>query len=805
MNDYSSHAPVKRARDDGAALVLVIAWSVLLLGMALIVAQAVVREIAPSGRNEHSYAALAAAEAGLEDYRAHLQAVPGYYQTPDPNNPALSGWAPVPGGTTSSEFRIAVDRENAGTGGKVRVYSTGRSGGITRTVMAIFSKRSTLNYAYLSDIETPAPTLPGAYSTTDTVKGTNGVTWDPKTIDPTSTDAPSSQTLAKVLCSHRWWEPGNAAAAKLVSPSPGPAGTTGMQRNLNFCQWAGINSGEKLAGKVHTNDVWRLGSSIGTAFYAIDPTTFDVGVLAPQNISSSCPTAVEDKTVGAVVCPLNHRFINTGADGSTVLDSSKVNLAPSSWNWNPADSSTVRTVTYQGNTYLPAASNNTGLATTYPWYDVPLTLPDSSNSLLKEHASDPSPGTNGCVFTGPTRIRFDTTGTYPNETGYMVVTSPDTKVTAAACGGSGPWIVGSTQQSVTVNLTGMKDLVIYIQDVPRPGAQDDPKNSWDATNTWATDTEPSCQVKSTNSPKYPYVITGQEVNASGSNAFVDVSRTTHDPIHPASIKKGYPSEYADPASPWYGSSCSSGDVYISGKYKGQMTVNSQNNIIIVGKLIDSRLKSGTTTGQPLKDSQSNLGLVSSNFTYVYRPSDVNHTWAFDWPHDNVDNIQIDATILAMDQCFAAQDPTINGTSNGNLFIWGSLAQKYRCIVGNNGGYAKRYSYDGRLAYRTPPYMVDLSTAPWEKDTFAEVTPLTQRVNVATSYPAYDSVKDTDVASWSNPVVAFPLTGVTAQKSGNNISVTATSAGPIIVEYDITYGGSTKAGLVETRRLVLNAQ
>ena len=227
-------------------MILVIAWSMLLLGFGLIVSQAVVRQIAPSGRNEHSYAALAAAEAGLEDYRAHLQGSSSYYQTVDANNPALHGWTPVAGGSTTSEYTYAVDRLSAGTGGDIRVYSTGRSGGVTRTVMGIFTKRSTLDYVYMSDIETPAPTLPGAYDTDNAVTG-----WDPKSVGPLSLDASNAQSLAKVVCSHRWWEPGNVVAAnqKVTGLNSSNVVIKGQQRNLNFCQWAGINSGETLQGR----------------------------------------------------------------------------------------------------------------------------------------------------------------------------------------------------------------------------------------------------------------------------------------------------------------------------------------------------------------------------------------------------------------------------------------------------------------------------------------------------------------------------------------------------------------------------
>ena len=755
------------AEERGAAMILVIAWSMLLLGFGLIVSQAVVRQIAPSGRNEHSYAALAAAEAGLEDYRAHLQGSSSYYQTVDANNPALHGWTPVAGGSTTSEYTYAVDRLSAGTGGDIRVYSTGRSGGVTRTVMGIFTKRSTLDYVYMSDIETPAPTLPGAYDTDNAVTG-----WDPKSVDPLSLDASNAQSLAKVVCSHRWWEPGNVVAAnqKVTGLNSSNVVIKGQQRNLNFCQWAGINSGETLQGRLHTNDIWRLNTSIGSV------------IVPPGNISSSCKTPAEDPSSGAIVCPTNHRYIATG--DSTVRSSGGVNLADAKWS-----SAAIS----QSDAWRPKTGDTTGLGSAYPVYDTVLELPSSSNSTLKEHASE-----TGCVFTGPTRIRFDTEGTYPNETGYMYVTSPDTIITATNCGGTGPWISGSTpatqQQTKKIALAALKDLVIYVQNVPRPAGADDPKNAWDLNNRWTATTEPTCSVKSTKSPRYPFVIPNDSTDPS---YFTTPSGWK---VH------GYPSEFADSASPWYGGSCSSGDAYIEGDYKGQVTISTENNIILTGALTDSYQTPSTTTGQPNKVSQSTMGLVSSNFTYVYRPSDASGNWVADYPSSRITNMKVNATILVLDQCFAAQDPTFNDTNNSYLYIWGSLAQKYRCIVGNTGGFTsgKKYYYDTRLAFRTPPYLVELSTAPWKKDVFAEVTQMTQTVGVATRYPLYDPAIDTDVDSVTDPVVAFPSTGVTATKSGTNVDVTASAAGPVVVEYTMTYG-SAKGRVTETRRLVILVQ
>ena len=48
----------------------------------------------------------------------------------------------------------------------------GRSRGVTRLVVADLARRSTLDYVYMSDIETPAPDLPGAYSTAANSGGT---------------------------------------------------------------------------------------------------------------------------------------------------------------------------------------------------------------------------------------------------------------------------------------------------------------------------------------------------------------------------------------------------------------------------------------------------------------------------------------------------------------------------------------------------------------------------------------------------------------------------------------------------------
>ena len=123
--------PARPVRDDrGVAMILVMGWSLLMMGLVLVVSQMVVNQIVPSDRSEKSYAALSAAEAGLADLDGRLQVGTIESVVADASNLALRGWVPVPGGNTDSEFTYAIDATKAGAIGEVRAYAIGRSGGV---------------------------------------------------------------------------------------------------------------------------------------------------------------------------------------------------------------------------------------------------------------------------------------------------------------------------------------------------------------------------------------------------------------------------------------------------------------------------------------------------------------------------------------------------------------------------------------------------------------------------------------------------------------------------------------------------
>ena len=233
----------------------------------------------------------------------------------------------MPGGGDDADFTYAIDGSKAGAVGEIRVFVTGRSRDVTRTLEAVLSKRSTLDYVYMSDIETPAPDLPGAYSTA----ANSGCASTSPTCGLTA------QALAWLLCSRHWYEAGQ------VSPT-----ATGNQRNIKFCQWAGIYRTERLVGKVHTNDVWRLEK-------------YDLSAaIGEGDITSACASTQEGLSASDVTCPVASRFIGTDVYPPPIADRDK-------WTSNS---------TYLGDTWRPATLT-TDVTRRNPRYDSVLDLPPS--------------------------------------------------------------------------------------------------------------------------------------------------------------------------------------------------------------------------------------------------------------------------------------------------------------------------------------------------------------------------------------------------------------------------------------------
>ena len=195
--------------------------------------------------------------------------------------------------------------------------------------------------------------------------------------------------------------------------------------------------------------------------------------------------------------------------------------------------------------------------------------------------------------------------------------------------------------------------------------------------------------------------------------------------------------------------CGEGNLYAEGTLTGRVTIAAQQSVVVTGDLVVSNW-----------NSTNMLGLVAQNSVEVMHPrmatykavktcnscstyqwtlqndsvgdagttvnagggTTYNYTSLGTWPTDIVTSanpgVEIDGSIQTLQHSFFVQKYD-QGRNYGKIHVRGSIAQKWRGIVGRNvdasgngTGYLKDYSYDERLTNDRPPYFPLWANSEW---------------------------------------------------------------------------------------------
>jgi hypothetical protein len=338
----------------------------------------------------------------------------------------------------------------------------------------------------------------------------------------------------------------------------------------------------------------------------------------------------------------------------------------------------------------------------------PISLP-TANSALAQQAK-----ASGCTYQGLTYFYFNSSGT-------IDVYSPSTPSGTAGLAGACP-VSGVFTPSSNPSFNG----VIYVQNLA---------NSTSCTLSTAAHNTASGTVTNLGS-----II---QDNDMGQLENEDLGQTA-----PYGAKGVNPNAY----------DCHNGDAFVGGNLNGQITVGTDNNVVVY-----QNLEYADDTGTTVNANSGNvLGLEPKGSVQIYNPVSCPN-----WSTTNVasgadgnaststypfsacygattvpsnensllpatspcpamsacETLYIQAAILCFNGEFTAENWSY-GPHIGTITVTGSVSQRYRgrlAGTSNNAGYAKSYGYDPRLAYITPPEFLPPGIFAWNQASFSDTT------------------------------------------------------------------------------------
>ena len=180
-----------------------------------------------------------------------------------------------------------------------------------------------------------------------------------------------------------------------------------------------------------------------------------------------------------------------------------------------------------------------------------------------------------------------------------------------------------------------------------------------------------------------------------------------------------------------------GDAFVNGSLSGQLTIGTEDNVVVDGNInyydCPSPLKKGQSGALDfcpynIGGTNDSLGLIANKYVEINHPISKSAQNTLlpacgaepGGPVRSVtagSGISIDAAMLALSESFVVNNHRY-GSPEGLLNVYGSIQQNARGPVGtfsNNApdsGYTKHYTWDPLLDYVSPPSYLVPTTAPW---------------------------------------------------------------------------------------------
>lgn len=262
---------------DGGFALLVVLGSMTMVSLFLLAGLGIaLSNTKPSRTSQDTKSAVAAAQAGIDEFVSRLNANDTYWRNGgvDPTNPAFTSNVPVPGsGQSTATYRYALLSTTTETAltGAIRLRVTGKSKDTTRDLIARLTPNGFLKYVYFTDLETTDPAL----FASSTQAYYDGGTYFQSAADANLfySDLRADPGIVSTQCSNYWfagrsstrYTSGNLSAVEYRRQPDGsfvagnrvsvPAGG----HSISFvCQEIRFAGGDKLTGPVKTNDAYLI-------------------------------------------------------------------------------------------------------------------------------------------------------------------------------------------------------------------------------------------------------------------------------------------------------------------------------------------------------------------------------------------------------------------------------------------------------------------------------------------------------------------------------------------------------------------